>query len=392
MEVPQEVESAFSKAKIGIMSQHNSVFTTTILFSLKHTWSDKIPSMMTNGIDLQINPEYFMGLDPKVRITALAKISWHVALNHMQRGQGLDYQHERFAKAADYVTTELLEKGGYTIPSADSKWLRDSKYDNQAAEQVYQQLPEEPPKPPEQGNGGWSPQFEPNTSGTKEEQQRIQNKVEDTIVKAATQSKLGGDKPGTIPGDIEKMLEALLNPKLPWNIILQNFMNDFAKDDYSYQKPNRRFLPDYYLPSQFGEALDEVCVAVDTSGSVSNAEFAAFLSEINDIKETLNPKNTKIIDFDSRINTVVNLGEDDSVTEVKFKGGGGTNLEPVFEHYAEGTKPTVLIVFSDLYCRQIQEDPGYPVIWICVNNTGAEVKFGEVIHYDTREIIASQYN
>jgi predicted metal-dependent peptidase len=77
--------------------------------------------------------------------------------------------------------------------------------------------------------------------------------------------------------------------------------------------------------------------------------------------------------------------------EVHFSGGGGTNLQPVFDHFAgknpdhpEAGPPTVLIVFSDFYCGKIKEDPGYPVIWISVDNPNAEVNFGTLINYELK--------
>ena len=69
------------------------------------------------------------------------------------------------------------------------------------------------------------------------------------------------------------------------------------------------------------------------------------------------------------------------IDTVSFSGWGGTNLTPVFEHY-DKNKPTVLVVFSDLFCAPIIEDPGYPVIWACFGNPNAEVNFGQLIHVD----------
>ena len=74
----------------------------------------------------------------------------------------------------------------------------------------------------------------------------------------------------------------------------------------------------------------------------------------------------------------------DPIEKVSFTGWGGTCLEPVFEHY-DKAPPTVLIIFSDLYCREIPKEdmPTYPVLWVCTDNKNATVNFGTLIHFDT---------
>jgi predicted metal-dependent peptidase len=368
-----ELERGFSKAKLGIMSRMDSTFISTILFSLKHSWDTKIPTAGTDGIHLIINNDWFMGLTPKQRIGLLAHESWHVAFNHVLR-KG-DRDHSKFNRAADYVINLLLDDAGYDLPPDG---CFDKKYRNMSTEQVYDVLPDEPENP------GYEPDIIPNNGSAKQQAAR-QQAVDDIVVKAATQAKMSGEDPGNLPGDVKRLLDELVNPKLPWRVILQNYMSAFAKDDYTFSKPNRRFMPEFYLPSLHSEAVGEVAIAIDTSASVGKKEFTAFLSEINDIKTTLQPSLTTIIDFDTSIKNVYKLGQDDPMDDVTFTGGGGTCLEPVFEFYKE-EPPIVLVIFSDLYCNPIKEDPGYPVVWICVDNTNAKVNFGTKIDYDTSDL------
>lgn len=394
-DIQKEAEQALSKAKIKLMGKANTAFITTILFSLKQSWSTEIPTMMVNGVELVLNPKWFLDQAPDTRITALVHEAWHVALNHMARGRGINYDHTRFNKAADYVINLLLEQQGFHVPRGDSGWLIDDKYADMATEEVYEILPIEPPKDDNNSGGGsgWSPDFKANDgsgegSGDSSKQEQIEQQIQKTIQQAAQRSKMSGDAPGTIPGEIEEYIDALLNPKLHWTVLLQNHVNGLGKDDYSFRRPNKRFMPEYYLPSAYSEVLEEVAVAVDTSGSVSNEEFAAFLSEIQEIKDTMGPKLTKVIDFDTKVQAVHELTENDDALSISFTGRGGTRLEPVFEHYSEGKQPTVLIVFSDLYCNEIEEDPGYPVIWVCIDNPNAKVNFGQLIHISKGELCA----
>lgn len=383
----QELTTAFDKAKIGLMTKHSSVFITTILFSLKHTWDESCPTAGTNGVDLVVNPTWFMDMTEGARMGLLAHESWHVAFNHMDRGDA--YDHEKYNIAADHVINLMLLDAGYELP-ADG--CHDPKYKGMSTDEVYKLLPDTKKNPdgsPASGPGGTGMdiQYPSDSKGkdgqpaTQEEKAAIQRKVEDTLIKATTQSKMMGDDAGTVPGDITLMLDDLLNPKLPWEVLFANYMDEYKKEDYSYQKCNRRFMPDFYLPGLHGEALGEVCFARDVSGSVSQRDFTAYVTEINYVKENLAPSMTTIIDFDTQIQNVKQFAPDESILDMKLIGGGGTNLTPVFEYYNK-RKPVVLVIFSDLYCPMIQDDPGYPVLWICVGNPRGQVNFGTIIHID----------
>lgn len=366
-------EKSFNKAKIGLMGMQNSVFITSILFSLKFLWDETCPTAYTDGSCIGVNPEFWLKLTTEEQIGLLAHETWHVAFNHMFRSK--NFEHKKYNIAADHVINLMLLADGFELPKGG---LHDSKYKDMSTEAVYKLLPN-PPK--RKGGIEYDCDIRKPKKG---EADKIQQQVKEILVKAATRAKMQGTKAyGSIPGDILIMLDELVNPKLPWTTILQNYMSSFACEDYSYQRPNRRFSPEFYLPSLHSEALGEICVAVDTSCSVSDEQFKKFLSEINEIKEKLKPLLTTIIDFDTKIHKIHKLGPEDTMEGVGFAGRGGTDLTPVFEYYAK-THPNVLIIFSDLECCEITEDPNYPVIWICVDNPNAHVNFGEIIHFDTR--------
>lgn len=400
MFTPAELKTAYNKAKIGLLIKKNSVFLTTVLFSLKHKWVPKdggCPTAGVDGINLIVNPDFFLSLSEGKRITLLAHEAWHIAFSHITRKDHRD--HGVWNSAGDYVINNVLKKAGYepldpiTIDGKETKWLYDSKYDGMSTEQVYDLLIKDPdsnscPMPdltysdgtssdPSKDNPG-APKSEVEAEAAKKE---IEQHVQDILIKAVTQSKIRGEEAGTIPGDIEVALEKMLNPTLPWNIILQRFLNDMAKNDYSYARPNRRFMPEFYLPSLYSEGLGHVAFAVDSSCSVSDKEFLAMNSEINHVHKTMTPELLTLLNFDTKVQDVHKLGREDSVADIKFHGRGGTNLKPMMKYFAKNV-PQALIVFSDLQCAPITEDPGYPVIWIACNSPKASVNFGQLIHME----------
>lgn len=369
MQLPHD--KALNKAKIALMSKADSAFLSTILFSLDFEWNDSIRTADVDGVLLRINQHWFMQMPEGARVGLLAHEAWHVGFKHMIRGANLD--HKRFGKAADYVINNMLLATGYELP-ANGLW--DIQYADMSTEQVYALLPVSDPADPYDVDIIYEPDADPEISD------ELDEKITDILIKAAQQSKMQNDKPGTIPGEIEILIEQKINPKLAWNVILQNYMAGYAKEDYSFSKPNRRYFPDYYLPSMYSDSLDSIAVAIDTSISVSDEELAMFLAEIEDIRVTLHPKETTIVGFDTKINVNITLTENDSIEDVVLVGRGGTSLHPVFRYF-ESKPPTVLIVFSDLECPKIQHAPDFDVIWICVNNPRASVNFGELIHLET---------
>jgi len=357
-----------NKAKVNLMMK-GSVFLSTILFSLKLQWNESIHTAGVDGINLFINPHFFISLTKDQRVFLMAHEAWHVAFDHITRGK--NYKHKKYNYAADFVINLPLKNEGYSvIPGA----LIDKKYKDMTTEQVYDLLPDPPPD--------FICDIMPGTGDPKKDKE-IKNHIEGVLVRATTQSKLNGDKPGTIPGEIEFYIENLINPVLPWNIILQNYMTEFKKDDYTWTRPNRRYVSQgLYLPIQHSEALQNIAVAVDASYSVSDDDFTMFISEIEDIRVTHQPDKVTIVDFDTRIKNIHELNQDDEIREINFSGRGGTDLYPVFDHF-NAEPPSLLIVFSDLQCTPIKDETEYPVIWVCVNSPGGAVNFGHLIHIKT---------
>lgn len=385
-------QAELNRAKIALMSKPDVAFFTTLVFSLQHKFSFDLPTAATNGKQIRFNPNFFMKLTKDERVFLLVHEAMHVALLHLDRKA--DKDHRKWNVAADHVINLMLIDRGFKMPKDG---LADPKYANLSTEEVYKLLPDNPSPPPmedlmdpsegddngndNQGEGEGGSQISEETRKAIMEQHR--QDVQDILVRAAMQSKMSGDKPGTIPGDVEIFLDRLLNPKLPWNRILQRFVNQKVKDDYSFRRPNRRFMPEHYLPSLYSDGLGEIAVAVDTSGSVSDEDFNQFISEIAGIFKTNKPKKIQFIQFDTRIHTITPIQNIRDLKLVKFKGRGGTDVHDLMK-WAVQHKPEVLLVFTDGYFHKCDIKPkgNTSVVWLIHDNPGFTTSIGKVIHYD----------
>ena len=249
--------------------------------------------------------------------------------------------------------------------------LADPQYKDLSSDEIYARLPDPPP------NDDFQMDLEPPKDPLKD----LTHEVEDILIRAALQSKIQSDAPGSIPGDIEIFLNKLLNPKLPWQQILRKYIQNLTKHDYSWRKPNRRFFPEHYLPSIFSEKLMDIAIAVDASGSVTDADFKVFVSETHGIIRMMKPDKITLVQFDQNIKSVDEVRSIRDLMNVKFIGRGGTRIESVME-WAEKNKPKLLLVFTDGEFHFYRDDYKTNTVFLIHNNPHFNSPYGKVIHYD----------
>lgn len=363
-----EAKKALDKAKIQLMARNNTTFITTICFSLIHKFDEKISTACTNGKTIWYNPTWFMELKAEEQLGLMLHETWHVAFDHLNE---IFRKHELDPKklniAQDYVINNMLDTHGFRLPEGG---YIDHAYDGMSSLQIYNVLPE----PPEDFESDLLP------SANGEEADAMKDKLDDMLVKASIQAQMSGDDPGSIPGEIQVYIDSLVNPKLPWDRILIKYFNTMVKSDYTFRKPNKRFMPDHILPSAYSEALGEVAFAVDMSGSVTDAETKQFISDAYSVLKRVKPKKLSLVQFDTRVFQVNDVRTPAELMRIDFKGRGGTFIEPVM-HWGKENKPDVLVVFTDGYFSPPQTNPDIPVIWIIHNNATWTAPFGKVVHY-----------
>jgi predicted metal-dependent peptidase len=368
-----------SRVKIALMTRQDSAFFSTLCFNMQHVWDDGVPTACTDGRKVYWGPKFFMGqLDPgnpiqlhdrEERLFAMVHECMHPAYLHMSR-MPAGYCHDRWNIAADHVINLQLKERGFKVPH----WVHcDPAFTGMSTEEVYKLLPDNPGKPsmvdlkapPEDGKDD------------------LEDHIKDVLIRARIQSITSEDKPGTIPGSIEIFLNKLLTPKLPWHRILLKFLMSFAKSDYSWKRPNRRYFPTDILPSMYSISLIDLAAFTDTSGSVSDQDFLQYVTEVHSMLRMMKPKKLIFGQFDTSIKSVDEIRDVMDLMKVKFTGRGGTDIEPVMK-WAVENKPQLLLVFTDgEFTRPVTvPNPRHTtVIWVIHNNPTWTAPFGKVIHF-----------
>jgi predicted metal-dependent peptidase len=170
---------------------------------------------------------------------------------------------------------------------------------------------------------------------------------------------------GKMGGSLARLVDHLLQPQLPWRMLLARYMTGLARDDFSYMRPSRR-EGDAILPSLRSSQVDMV-VAIDTSGSIKAEEIGEFLSEVSAIKGQMRARIT-LLPCDAQLADeapwIYEPWEDLSLPDT-VQGGGGTDFRPVFDWLAAaGATPDLLVYFTDAAGFFPAKEPNFPVIWL----------------------------
>lgn len=367
---PEDI--ALAKAKIALMQRPESTFFTTLCFGLKTAWDSKIPFAATDYKTIFFNPQKFLSLTPGQRVFLLLHETLHVAFLHWQR-QG-SKQHGKWNAACDFHINLLLTDHGFErIPEGlyDDKYRDPSTNQPMSSEQIYALLPEDQSSdkdlmaPPDDQN-----------------LQELEQDVQDLIMRAVTQAKMAGDKPGSIPSDIQVYVDSLVKPKLPYHTILRRYLQSYAKNDYSMRRPNRRFFPKHHLPSLWSESLMAIDFGMDISVSVQDHQFQQFVGDIAGVMKMMQPPSMRLVRFNTRIAGVDTIRSIQELKQVEFRGRGGTAIGPLLE-WANENKSKVLLIYTDgefdwpkITCRHTD------IIWLIHGNPSFTAPFGRVIHYE----------
>jgi len=255
----------------------------------------------------------------------------------------------------DYTINPVIKSEGFTLPS---NHLDEERFHKMTADEIYKILEKE------------QPDIDPslmdlNDSGMSEaEKAKIEHQAKVTLAKAA---QVAGD---SAPEVIRKELGQILEPDLPWQTLLRDFMQEsLGGEDATWRRPHRNYIhEDLYIPSSEGHSLPNISIMIDTSGSIySNQElFEEFAAEINSIVQDLSPEQTDIYYVDTDINKHDTFGECELPT-YDLVGGGGTDFTTFFKK-VEQTQPACIIVFTDMWAGGMPEHFDTPILWCCYEN------------------------
>jgi predicted metal-dependent peptidase len=390
-------------------------FFGSLLVALRTVENKFIPTFRMDGEIIEYNPDHAATLSKKQMRTVICECILHGALQHVFRMEGREPH--RYNKACDYAVANVMrDSNAHAQANGDAqlrdyfdltdldKWCPpDKAFDNLSVEEIYAKLPPSPPLPPgplpgsspgsSQGPGNPGPNTQKQegnappamspgeikeAEGSKEEIEEQKADWQVKVVQAAN----AASQAGKMPQLLQRLVDEVVDPRVPWREQLRQFFNVRQRDDFSWKRPKSGLVHlGLYLPSLDSLRMGPVVVGIDTSGSINDVILQAFQSELQAIIDECAPSRLVVIYCDAQVNKVKEYEAGD-IIELKAIGGGGTDFRPVFDYVATtDISPCCLVYLTDTFGAFPHEEPEYPVLWGSITKNGI-VPFGEMIYID----------
>lgn len=385
-----EIETKLSAARTRLILDKPFLGALVLRLPMRQADPKWCRTTATDARAFYYNAQYLEGLTLDQTQFILAHEALHCALSHFARRE--HRAKHRWDLACDLAINPLLIKDGLKPPPGA---LYMDQFEGMTAEEIYHQIDDldEDTETLDQhlydqqdsdsgrgsGQGGGSrqesgqgerPEAQPDPDRGGAPQPKPLSESEREQLSVQWQQRLAGAaqqamQAGKLGGGWARLVDYLLQPQLPWRMLLARYMTAISRDDYNYSRPSRR-EGTAILPSLRSSQVD-VVVVLDTSGSVSADEIREFMSEVDAIKGQVRARVT-LHACDAQL---ANDGpwEYEPWEEFKlprdFTGGGGTCFTPVFEWvHGRDRQPDLLVYFTDAQGEFPDREPPFPVLWL----------------------------
>lgn len=375
--------SVFQKAKVQLVLQ--DIFFATILLRLQIVECEKTPDgqdlwmAATDGTSLYVNPKNFETLSVGEAKGVLKHEVMHVAQLHPWRGQGKE--HGRWNHATDYAINPIIIEEGGELPA---NVLNSPAFKGMSAEQIYSQLPPQPPG--SQPGAGPNNPLGNDVLPAKDKSQAGVDAAKAMIAQAANVAKAMGK----LPDFVKTMVDEALAPKVDWREQLRSFLTEATPTDYSFSRPNRRYIAGedpMYMPSMAGhDSMESLVFIMDTSGSITMDELRQGLGEVVGAITDVCPKRLVVAYCDAAVqhhDVFDQPGEAEVAASFARHGAGGTSMPAGLKWTTRNFPNTkAAIVWTDGETHWGDEnDYPFPVLW-AISNPGITAPWGTTIHVE----------
>ena len=398
-------EQRLNKCVIDIMGHPKYVALAGILMIGEKRICDTTPTAYTNGRDEVYGRAFAEQLnDAEFRFLILHEC-YHKLYRHLVTWKHLYDENPQLANMAmDFVINLKIaddnkEDKFATMTGALVTGCYDEKYRSMDTAQVFNLLKRDQEQNGQGGDssvaqaqsgdstqGNMSPQpfdehdFEGAQALSVDEQRELARDIDEAIRQGALIA-------GKMGSGGDRDLSELLQPQVDWREVMRDFITTTCSgNDYStWRRPNRRYVSmGHYLPSGISERVDELVIAVDTSGSIGNREVSVALTEVKSIADTVHPEAIRLLYWDTAVcqDERYEMHElDTMVTSTRPKGGGGTSVECVPKYMTDNNiTPQAVIVITDGYLGGSWGQWSCPILWVVIDHKSVQPDCGITVH------------
>lgn len=368
-----------------------SPFFGTLAMFANFISEPSIPFAATDGRDIYLNPEFLSSLSKPQQDGLILHEILHAALLHPLRLQ--EREPKVWNMAADIVVNGMImHQSGFELPPGG---LRDENLEHSSVEEIYEILRATAgdrfqlaypdllaPNADKMATDTTSTTADPLARRLNQHQTGTHKAELTAYWKQALQQATASDRTsgwGKLALGIERELESSLNPQLDWRSYLWRYL---ARTPTDFQGFDRRFVGrGLYLEALETESL-QVYIALDTSGSVSEATLEIFIDEVKGIIGAYPHLACNLYYVDRDTYGPYSLTRNAPVPTPQ--GGGGTSFVAFFDRVAQSWDEhtqSVCIYLTDGYGEFPVHPPSIPTLWV-VTPEGLDVTkfpFGEAV-------------
>lgn len=321
----------------------------------------------TDGRHFFYNRDFVDSLSVQQTVFLVGHEIGHCIYEHFLRVTGRDKQY--WNMAGDYKINGMLvrEKIGEIIDQVKicydpkylgDEWYTENVYDDLKSNQAPIQatldvhLDMEGDEEDGKGNAGGDAQDgdqkgkgkKPTIS--KEDAKAISDEIKNAVIQAA--QSVGA---GNVPAEIARMVSELTEPKMDWRQFVRVTLESNLVSDFTFMTPNRKSqFNNVVLPSMMKDEKIDICIAIDASGSIGQADCTDFLSEVKGIMDQFGSYRIRIWSFDTSVYAYDEFTDDDgrNIEEYQIIGGGGTDFMCNWQFMEQqDITPDQFIMFTD---------------------------------------------
>ena len=397
-----EVLDRIVTARVGLLLRHP--FFGNMATRLKiEAADDWLGTAAVDGRKLYFNTQFFNAMNNKEVEFVIAHEILHMVYDHLGRRDDRDPM--LYNIAADYIVNNLLVDDRIGKKPSIVDCFQDFKYRGWSSEEVYDDLEKQQDKNGkefleqlgemldehldlDEGDGGEDGGTEGNGNGrpkyTKAELDQIKDEIKEAMIQAASAAGAGN-----VPAGVQRLIKEMTESKMNWRELLQQQIQSTIKSDYTFSRPSRKGqMSGAILPGMNFQDTIDICVCLDMSGSIGNAQAADFLGEIQGIMDEYQDYKIKLWCFDTKVYNEQDFSAEDgvSLTEYEIMGGGGTDFMVNWTYMKDNDiRPKKFIMFTDGYAWDSWGDPDYcDTIFIIHSNHNKNLEgpFGITAHYE----------
>ena len=366
------------------------------------------PTAATDGRYFYYNSKFILALREKELEFLFGHEVLHNVYDHIAATKLLKRNPTLSNIAQDYIINRdlVINNIGELITTVPA--LYDRKFDGWSSDEVYDHLYENAEKididqladmlvdehlddqegeggggqPEEDENGNLKSKARPKYS--EEERKKIKDEIKESLINSAKQSGAGN-----MPAGVKRIVQDLTEPKMDWRELLAMTIESTVKSDYSFQRRSRKQAQtNCILPGMIPEQTIDIAIALDMSGSISDAMGRDMLSEVKGIMQQFTDFRVKLWCFDTDVYSYAEFDNTniDDIDTYDIKGGGGTDFMCNWKFMEENDiMPERFVMFTDGLPWDSWGDEHYcDTVFIIHGSEDITPPFGNHAYYDMK--------